>query len=149
MATKLVTKNKKALFNYHVEERLETGIVLTGSEVKSLREGKANLVDAFASIRHGEVFLLKLHISPYAPAAQLNHEPTRTRKLLLHKQQIDKVLGKLHQKGYTLIPLSIYFKEGRAKIELGLCRGKAKHDKRESIKKRESSREMARAVKRN
>ena len=146
MGVKIITQNKKAHFNFHILEKIEAGIVLAGSEVKSLRDGKINLVDAYAALRNREVFLHKAHISPYPPAAGLNHDPTRTRKLLLHKTQILKLSDELNQKGSTLIPLSVYFKEGRAKVELGLARGKKKHDKRADMKKRESQRDIARAM---
>src|SRR3989338_737373 len=143
----MTIKNKKAFFNYHVEERMEAGIVLTGSEVKSLREGKANLVDSYATVKNGEVWLLKVNISPYPPAAANNHLPTRSRKLLLHAEQIEKINSKLEQEGLTLVPLALYFKQGRAKVELGLCRGKKKYDKRETLKKRETDRAIRRVLK--
>lgn len=148
MGIKLITKNKKAYFSYFVDEKIEAGIALTGSEVKSLRDGKVNLVDAYALIRNGEIFLVKAHISHYPPAANLHHNPTRSRKLLLHKAEIVRISGKLEQKGYTLIPLALYFKGGHAKVELGLCHGKQQHDKRADMKKRESEREIARTVRR-
>lgn len=146
MGIKIIAKNKKAFFSYHIEEKFEAGIVLVGSEVKSLRLGYANLVDSYAMLRESEVVLLKTHISPYPPAAGLNHDPTRTRKLLLHRGEIVKLAGKVNQRGYTLIPLSIYFKDGRAKVELGLCRGKRQFDKRLTMKKREAKRDVARAL---
>lgn len=146
MGTKLIVQNKKAFFNYHIAERYEAGLVLTGSEVQSLRAGKANLVDAYAVIKTDGMYLLKAHISPYPPAAGLNHEPTRPRKLLLHREEMLKLSGTLTGKGVTLVPLSLYFKGGRAKVELGLARGKKKYDKREDMKKRESNRQMARAL---
>jgi SsrA-binding protein len=145
---KIIAKNRKAFFDYAIEEKLEAGLCLQGSEVKSLRDGKANLMDAFAIIKGGEIFLLHAHISPYGPSAQFNHAPTRTRKLLLHKTEISKLEQKLSQKGFTLIPLLIYFKKGRAKVELGLGKGKKHFDKRESIKKRESDRSISRAMRR-
>ena len=139
--------NRKARHDYFIEETIEAGLVLTGSEVKSLREGRANLVDSFARISRGEAFITNVHISPYDPAHRANHEPTRSRKLLLHRLEIDRLEGKLKQKGLTLIPLRIYFNaRGRAKIELGLGRGKKLHDKRQSIKEREAKRETARAM---
>ena len=146
MGVKIIAKNKKALFNYHIEERFEAGMVLTGSEVKSLREGKANLVDAYATLKGNEALLLKAHISPYPPAAGLNHDPTRPRKLLLHRAELLKLSGQLATGGATLIPLMLYFKDGRAKVELGLARGKKKHDKRADMKKRDATREMSRAL---
>ncbi|MBI4211967.1 MAG: SsrA-binding protein SmpB [Deltaproteobacteria bacterium] len=146
MSNPLITKNKKALFNYHVEERFEAGIVLTGSEVKSLRAGGANLVDSYVSLKNNEAFLLKAHISPYQPAAMQNHVPTRPRKLLFHRAEILKLQSRLQAQGYTLIPMSLYFKKGRAKAEIGLCRSKTKADKRENMKKQEAGREMQRVL---
>lgn len=145
---KVIAKNKKAFFEYHIEEKLEAGIALTGSEVKSLRDGQASLSDAYAMIKNNEAWLLHAHIAPYAPSAMFNHEPKRTRKLLLHKQQILKLLGHLKQKGYTLVPLMLYFKLGRVKVELGLARGKKQYDKRAAIKSRENKRELSRALRR-
>lgn len=147
MGIKIVAQNRKASFNYHFLETFEAGLVLLGSEVKSLRDGKANLGDAYAVVQNGELFLLNSHISPYPPASGLNHEPLRTRKLLLHQAEITKLIGKLQQKGLTLIPTKIYFKEGRAKAELALAQGKKLFDKRESLKKKEAKRVMARALK--
>ena len=142
-----VVVNRKARHEYFIEETVEAGLVLTGSEVKSLRDGRCNLVDSFARIARGEAFISNVHISPYDPAHRDNHEPTRSRKLLLHRIEIDRLEGKLKQKGLTLIPLRIYFNaRGRAKIELGLGRGKKLHDKRQSIKDREAKRETARAM---
>lgn len=139
--------NRKARHDYFIEETIEAGLVLTGSEVKSLRAGKANLVDSFARISRGEAFITNVHISPYDPASRDNHEATRSRKLLLHRLEIDRLEGKLKQQGLTLVPLRIYFNaRGRAKIELGLGRGKKLHDKRQSIKEREAKRETARAM---
>lgn len=145
---KVIAKNKKAFFEYHLEEKFEAGIVLSGSEVKSLRDGRASLSDSYAIIKDGEVFLLHAHIAHYPPASGLNHEPKRTRKLLMHAKEIAKLCGKLNQKGLTLIPTMIYFKRGRAKVELALAKGKRKYDKREAIKKRESERETSRALRR-
>ncbi|OGQ04528.1 MAG: SsrA-binding protein [Deltaproteobacteria bacterium RIFCSPLOWO2_12_FULL_44_12] len=147
MGIKIIAENRKAGFNYRFLEKLEAGLVLQGSEVKSLRDGKANLGDAYALIKNGEAYLLNCHISPYAPAAGLNHEPLRTRKLLLHKREVDKLLGKLQEKGLTLIPTKLYFKEGRAKVELALAKGKQLFDKRESMKRKESRRTISRAMK--
>lgn len=145
---KIVTQNKKARHEYFVESSFEAGIVLVGSEVKSLRDGRANLSDSYAIIKDGECFLLNAHISTYPPATFLNHEPKRTRKLLLHAAEIAKLANKLNEKGFTLVPLKFYFKKGRAKVELGLCKGKRKYDKRAAIKKRESDREVSRALRR-
>lgn len=143
---KVVAQNKKASFQYFVEEKIEAGMVLTGSEVKSLRDGGASLSDSYATVKNGELFLLNSHIAPCQQASYMNHEPKRTRKLLLHKMQIRRLTGKLNEKGFTLIPLKLYFKGGRAKVELGLCKGKKAFDKRETIKKRETKRELARTM---
>lgn len=147
MGIKIIIDNKKASFEYHFLEKFEAGIVLTGSEVKSLRDGKANLGDSYAHFKNGELFLLHCHISPYAPAAGLNHEPLRPRKLLLHAKQIEKLFGQLREKGLTLVPTKVYFKEGRVKVELALAKGKKLFDKRESIKRKEARRTMGRAMK--
>lgn len=144
---KVVAQNKKARFEYHVDSSIEAGMVLTGSEVKSMRDGRASLSDSYAVIdKRGEVYLLNAHIAHYPPAAMLNHEPTRDRKLLLHAAEIAKLTFKLKEKGFTLIPLKLYFKRGKAKVELGLCKGKRKYDKRAAIKKREAKREVSRAL---
>ena len=142
---KLVAKNKKAFFNYHVVEQVEAGIVLIGSEVKSLREGHLQLLDAYATVERGEVYLFHAHIGEYKNGAYANHLPTRTRKLLLHRKEIDRLAAKVEEKGYTLIPLEVYFKEGRAKVKLGLCKGKAAYDKRETIKARDERRDRERS----
>ncbi|MDA8240684.1 MAG: SsrA-binding protein SmpB [Nitrospiraceae bacterium] len=144
---KIVAQNRKAFHDYSIEETVEAGIVLTGTEVKSLREGKANLKDSYVLVKDSEVFLLNCHISPYTHGNIMNHDPVRTRKLLLHKKEIARLLGKTIQKGYSLIPLKIYFKDSRAKVEIGLARGKKMYEKRESIKKREADREIERAMK--
>lgn len=141
---KIVAENRKAFHNYAIEERTEAGIVLKGTEVKSLRNGKANLQDSYAIIKNGEMFLLNAHIPPYALGNRENHDPLRTRKLLLHKNEIHKLWSKSDIKGYSVIPLKIYFKKGRAKVELGVGRGKKLHDKRESTKEREAHRQMDR-----
>ena len=142
-----VALNRKARHDYFIDETVEAGIVLTGSEVKSLREGRVNLKDSFARVSRGEAFVVNVHISPYDPAHRDNHEPTRSRKLLLHRGEIDRLEGKLNQKGLTLVPLRIYFNaRGRAKLELGLGRGKKHYDKRQTIKEREANRETARAL---
>ena len=124
----------------------EAGLVLVGSEVKSLRDGKANLLDSYARIHKGEAFLVNCHISAYAGANQFNHEPTRLRKLLLHEREIERLTGKTKEKGLTLVPLRMYFKNGRAKVELGLARGKKNYDKRETLKRNEAAREMDRSM---
>jgi len=141
---RLVTDNRKARHEFEILETYEAGMVLTGSEVKSLRAGRANLKDSFARIARGEMFLLNAHISPYAAANRFGHEPERERKLLLHRSEIDKLTGRVQERGLTLIPLKIYFKNGRAKVLLGLGRGKKAYDKRESIKKRDQDRESRR-----
>ncbi len=142
-----IASNKKAFHDYVIEERYEAGLVLTGSEVKSLREGRANLKDAYARVLNDEVFLLGAHISPYAAESYQNHDPTRTRKLLLHRKEIQRLVGKTAQRGLTLVPLRLYWKDGRAKVELGLARGKRQYDKREAERRREAQREIAKAMK--
>jgi len=145
----VIATHRRARFEYEILESLETGIVLIGPEVKSLRAGRANLGDAFATIRRGELYLEKLHISPYDPATRANADPQRERKLLAHKREIKRLLGRVREKGMTLIPLSLYFnEEGRVKVELGLARGKHAFDKRESIKRREMDRDAGRAMSR-
>lgn len=145
---KPVATNRKAFHDYFIEERYEAGIMLQGTEVKSLREGRVNLQDSYASVRGSEVFLHQCHISPYSHGNIMNHDPTRVRKLLLHKTEIHKLLGKTQQRGLTLIPLRIYFsKRGYAKVELGLAKGKKLYDRRETIKSREAGREVQRAIK--
>ncbi|HKC95756.1 MAG TPA: SsrA-binding protein SmpB [Nitrospira sp.] len=145
---KVVATNRKAFHDYFIEEKYEAGIVLQGTEVKSLREGRVNLQDSYASVRDGEMFLHNCHVSPYSHGNIMNHDPTRARKLLLHKTEINKLLGKTQQRGLTLIPLRIYFsKRGHAKVELGLAKGKKLYDRRESIKAREAGREVQRAIK--
>jgi SsrA-binding protein len=143
---RLVTENRKARHDYEILETFEAGMVLTGSEVKSLRAGRANLKDSYARIDRGEAFLLNAHISPYAAASHFGHEPERNRKLLLHRSEIDKLNGRIQERGLTVIPLKIYFKNGRAKVLIGVGRGKKAYDKRESIKEREMKREADRAT---
>jgi len=143
---KIVCRNKRARFDYKISEVYEAGLVLTGTEVKSLRQGRANLNDSYARVIDGEVWLLNSHISPYPFAHHGNHEPERRRKLLLHKREIKKLYGRTQEKGMALVPLSLYFKEGKAKVELGLAEGKRAFDKRQVIKKRMADREMARAL---
>lgn len=147
MGEKLICTNKKAFHEYFIEERVEAGIVLQGTEVKSLRMGKANLGDAFAMVRDGEAYLHNLHISPYDFGNRENHDPDRMRKLLLHKKEIVRLYSKIREQGYTLIPLRLYFKDGKVKAELGLAKGKKLHDKREDMKKKEQKREVAQALK--
>lgn len=144
-----VVRNKKARFNYHVEDTIEAGMTLVGSEVKSLRQGKANIEEAYARIRNGEVWLENMHIGPYSQATIEQHEPRRPRKLLLHRREIDRFLGRAAEQGYTIIPLRIYWKRGRAKVELGIARGKKQYDKREDIKRRDAMREAEREVARH
>ena len=145
---KIVATNRKAYHDYFIEEKFEAGIVLKGTEVKSLRDRRVNLQDSYADVKEGEVFLHHCHISPYSHGNMMNHDPIRTRKLLLHRKEITKLLGKTQQKGLTLIPLRIYFSErGQVKVELGLAKGKKQHDRRESIKAREAGREVERAIK--
>lgn len=140
--------NRKALRDYEIESRLEAGIALLGSEIKSIRDGRVNIRDAYAAVEGGEAYLYGMHISPYPQAAHFGHEPERKRKLLLHRDEIKTIAGKIQEKGYTLVPLRVYIKNGWAKIELGLARGKRKHDKRREIARREAQREMERAARR-
>ncbi len=142
-----VATNRKAYHDYFVEETLEAGLVLQGTEVKSLRMGLANLTDSYVLLRNEEAFLFNANISPYPHGNIMNHEPLRTRKLLLHREEIKKVLGRMTQKGYALIPLKIYFSRGKAKVLVGLAHGKKAYDKRETIKEKESKREVERVVK--
>ncbi|MCK8823988.1 SsrA-binding protein SmpB [Fuchsiella alkaliacetigena] len=144
---KIVARNRKARHEYHIEETYEAGIVLQGTEVKSIRQGKANLKDSFAIVENGEVFLHNLHIAPYKQGNRYNHEPERVRKLLLHKRQIKSLIGLTKEKGYTLIPLKLYFKRGLVKVELALAKGKNLYDKRQDIKERTAQREIERAFK--
>ncbi|MBI5074727.1 MAG: SsrA-binding protein SmpB [Nitrospirae bacterium] len=143
---KIVAQNRKAFHDYFIEETLEAGMVLTGTEVKSLRDAKANLMDSYVLIKDNEVFLFNCHISPYTHGNIMNHDPVRTRKLLLHKKELAKLQAKAAQKGYSVIPLKIYFKNGRAKTEIGLAKGKKQYEKRETIKKKEADREIQRAM---
>jgi SsrA-binding protein len=143
-----VATNRQARHRYHLLERWEAGLVLTGTEVKALRDGKAQIKDGYASVRDGEVWLHNVHIPPYGPAARENHEPERARKLLMHKREIERLIGKTREKGLTLVPTRLYFANGRAKVEIALARGKDVVDKRHSIKEREMKREMERAVRR-
>ena len=147
MGEKLICQNRKAFHNYSIEETVQAGVSLLGSEVKSLREGKVNLGDSYGDIKKSEVFLVDAHISPYPQANRLNHDPLRTRKLLLHKKEIKRLIGKVEQKGYTLIPLKLYFVDGRVKVDLALAKGKKLFDKRETLKKKTMEREMERGRK--
>jgi SsrA-binding protein len=147
MAEKLICQNKKARHNYSIEDTYEAGIALMGTEVKSLREGRANLGDSYGKIKNGEVFLVDAHISPYSHANRFNHDPLRTRKLLLHKKEIRRLIGKVQEKGFTLIPLRLYFSDGKAKVELALGKGKKLFDKRETLKRKTMERDMERGRK--
>jgi SsrA-binding protein len=144
---KIVCKNKKAFHDYHIDKTMEAGMVLTGPEVKSLRAGRANIKDGYAQLKNGEVYLYNIHISPYAFAVHSVTDPLRVRKLLLHKREIKKLIGKLNEKGVALIPLKIYFiNNGKAKIELGLARGKKLYDKRAALKEQQSKRDVQRSL---
>ena len=144
---KMIAENRKARFNYFIDDKYEAGIVLKGTEVKSLRLGKANLKDSYARIKDGEVFVYQMHISPYPFAHYDNHDPLRPRKLLLHKREIKRLYGKVNEKGQTLVPLRIYFKNGKVKLSLALATGKRKYDKREAIRRRDEQRQMERTRK--
>jgi SsrA-binding protein len=143
---KLIAQNKRARYDYHIDDTWEAGMVLMGTEVKSLREGRASLVDGYAAERDGEVWLYNVYIPEYLQGTWTNHSARRTRKLLLHKREIKKISEKANEPGYSLIPLALYFVDGRVKVEIGLGRGKKAHDKRQAIAEREANREMARAV---
>ena len=145
MGIKLVCQNKKARYDYFIAEVMEAGLVLLGPEVKSLREGRASLVDSYARVKKGEVFLYNMHITPYPYAHHLRLDPVRTRKLLLNKREIRRLIGKTVEKGYTLIPTKVYFTKGRAKIEIALAKGKRKYDKRQALKEKELKRDMEEA----
>jgi SsrA-binding protein len=148
MPSRDVASNRQASRRYHLLEKWECGLVLTGTEVKALRDGKAQIKDGYAGVRDGEVWLYNVHIPPYGPASRENHEPERPRKLLMHKREIDRLIGKTREKGLTLVPTRLYFSNGRAKAEIALARGKDVGDKRQSIKEREMKREMERAIRR-
>jgi SsrA-binding protein len=143
---KLVAQNRKARHDYHIEDTFEAGLVLVGTEVKSLRAGRASLVDGFAEIHQGEAFLHAVHIPTYTEGTWTNHEPRRVRKLLLNRAEIDKIDSKVKERGFTVIPLSLYFKDGRAKVEIGLARGKKSYDKRQAIAERTAKREAEVAI---
>ena len=144
--TKTIATNRRARHDYEVLEAFEAGLALLGSEVKSLRAGRADLKDGYGVIERGQAWLVGVHVSPYQFARDGGHDPDRARKLLLHRGEIERIRGKLDQKGLTLIPLRLYFKEGKAKVEMGLAKGKAKYDKRETLKRRQAEREMQRAI---
>lgn len=143
---KLIAQNRKARHDYHIEDTFEAGLVLVGTEVKSLRAGRATLVDGFAEIHQGEAFLHGVHIPEYTQGTWTNHEPRRVRKLLLNRHEIDKIESKVNERGFTLIPLSMYFNDGRAKVELGLARGKKTYDKRHALAERQADREKQQAL---
>ena len=145
---KIVAENRKARFDYHIEDTFEAGMVLRGTEVKSLRRGRCNLKDSYARIINGEVWVLNMHIGPYPFAYHENHDPLRVRKLLLHKQEIKRLYAKVNEKGHSLIPLKLYFKDGWAKLTIALAKGKRKYDKREAIKRRDEKRDLDREIKR-
>jgi SsrA-binding protein len=145
---KIITENRKARHEYHIDEQIEAGMVLVGTEVKSLRTGRANLKDAYGKLKNGELYIYQMHISPYPFATYDNHDPLRIRKLLLNRSELKKLYGKLKEKGYAMVPLKVYFKNGKAKVTMALARGKRKYDKRVSIKERELQREIDRAKKR-
>ena len=144
---KVIATNRKAYHDYHIEETQEAGIALTGTEIKSVRVGSVNLRDSYAQVKNGEMWLMNVHIAPYEPASRENAEPYRDRKLLMHRKEIMRLMGRVQEKGLTLVPLRLYLKHRRAKVELGLARGKKLYDKREAIAKRDSDREVERAVK--
>jgi SsrA-binding protein len=142
---KIVAQNRKARYNYFIEENYEAGMVLQGTEVKALREGRVNIKDGYARITDGEVFLMDVHISPYAFGNRFNHDPLRPRKLLMHGREIHRLMGKVKEKGFALIPLSIYFSHGRAKVSLALAKGKKLYDKREALKRKAMEKEVERS----
>ncbi|MDE3090442.1 MAG: SsrA-binding protein SmpB [Chloroflexota bacterium] len=144
---KVLASNRKAYHDYHIEETHEAGVVLTGTEIKSVRAGSVNLRDSYAQVRNGEMWLMNVHIAPYEPASRQNPDPYRDRKLLMHRKEILRLFGRVQEKGLTLIPLRMYLKKNKAKVEIGLARGKKQYDKREAIAKRDSAREIQRAVK--
>ncbi|ACV64622.1 SsrA-binding protein [Desulfofarcimen acetoxidans DSM 771] len=145
MTVKNICQNKKARHEYHIEDTYETGIVLTGTEVKSLRVGRGNLLDSYARVENGEMMLYNMHISPYEQGNRYNHEPKRTRKLLMHKSEIMRLFGRVREKGYSLIPTRAYFRDGKVKVELGLAKGKKTFDKRQDLAARDARREVDRA----
>ncbi len=141
---KIIAENRKARHEYFIEDRFEAGMVLKGTEVKSLRQGRANLKDSYARIKKGEVFIHQLHISPYPFAYYDNHDPLRVRKLLMHKHEIKQLYGKINERGHTLVPLRLYFRDGKVKLELALAKGKHQHDKRDTIRRRDEQRDLER-----
>ncbi|GMA49960.1 SsrA-binding protein [Alicyclobacillus contaminans] len=143
---KVLAQNRKAYHDYFIEDTIEAGIVLVGTEIKSIRRGSANLRDAYAQVEDGEVWLHNMHVSPYEQGNRFNHQPLRSRKLLLHKAEIARLVGASREKGYTLVPTKLYLKNGFCKVELGLAKGKKLHDKREAMRKRDAQREIERAL---
>ncbi len=142
---KLIAQNKKAFHDYHIEESFEAGIVLSGTEVKSLRAGRANLRDSYAAVKNEELYLIGCHISPYEQGNVFNHEPVRDRKLLVHRYELKRLIGKVQRSGYTMVPTKMYFKDGRAKVEVALAKGKATYDKRQDLAKKDAQRDIERA----
>ncbi len=142
----VVASNRKARHDYHIEDTFEAGLALTGTEVKALREGKAQIKDAYAAIEEGELWLHNVHIPPYAPASRENHEPERNRKLLVHRRELERLSTRTRERGFTLVPTRIYFSNGRAKVEIALARGKDAYDKREALKAKDQRREIQRAL---
>lgn len=143
----VLARNRKANFDYHIEDTIEAGVVLQGTEIKSIRNGRVQLKDAFVQIRNHEAWIVNMHISPYEQGNRFNHDPTRSRKLLLHRKQIDQLFGKVQQQGYSIIPLQIHLKNGFAKVLIGLGKGKKDYDRREDLKRKEAKRDVARALK--
>ncbi len=144
---RVIATNRKAARDFHLEDRHEAGLVLMGTEIKSIRAGRVNLSDGYVQPRDGELWLLNVHIAPYDPSGRYGHEPRRPRKLLLHRREIDRLISRVQERGYTIVPLRLYLKEGRAKVEIVLARGKRKYDKRQAIAKRDAQREVDRALK--
>lgn len=144
---KVVARNRKAFHNYTIEDRYEAGLVLVGTEIKSIRAGRVNIAEGYAQPKRGELWLMNVHIGPYDPSGRSGHAPIRPRKLLLHRKEIDRIVGRVQERGYTLVPLRMYLKGGRAKVEIGLARGKRKYDKRQAIAKRDAQRDVDRAMK--
>jgi len=143
---KTIATNRKARHDYFIEDTYEAGLVLTGTEIKSIRAGRVNLRDSFAIVKEGELWLMNVHIAPYEQGTYTNHDPRRPRKLLMHRREINRIAGKLQEKGFTLVPLRLYLKNNRAKVELGLARGKRQYDKRATLREKETRREIERAV---
>ena len=148
-SVKNIATNRKARHDYHIDDTYEAGLVLTGTEIKSIRAGRVNLRDSYATLKEGELWLLNTHIAPYDQGSHTNHEPRRPRKLLMHRREINRIAGKLQEKGFTLVPLRLYLKNNLAKVELGLARGKKQYDKRAALREKETRREIDRAVARS